>query len=1036
MSITLGAGKDRPQGRIFHLDKALSVVESLEKALEDIEPGPETWWSLHRWERDYRKSDGWLSSLGVGIDLDYHNEKGKHKGSIPPEDRKHLLEGVVENEVLPGNLFHHTPHGARVIFLFPAPVADRELWQRAAQGACTLVSECIERLGISATRKQIPEKGRMVWCDGYHVDNEASCDLARLFYTPNAIVDGAERSARLVVMSTAPVTPEDLARYAPSQTTQEKNTSRQNVKSNPEGKESSDFAQAAAKWNEDHLQDWATHNRQCPSCGHKDCFGPMPKDSTFWYCFSSNHGDECGQRGAKGFWGDALDIEAYSRKMTRQQVLLADGYLSRKSSKQSQEEEKESFLTEAQNILDTLTGKIKDKPEESRSAIATILKDSEALATLAHLKVTSQGDFSAALLSLREAGTTARDTVELEKAVNAELRTIKRRQKFHAVQPGEDVELLAVREALPDAPVPENVVVPAGWELSPEGLSRCMVNENNEAERQIVIPSPVVIEGRLVDVAEGTESTRLAWQRDGKWQQHTTDRATIANTRTIVALAGVGLPVTSLSAGHLVKFLGDFEAQNLTTIPRAHVSRQMGWQGKGGKIKFLWGRTLLCADTDEMAAIDVNDFPPENWREDWISFRGADSGDDQLVDGFRAEGSLEKSIHAARLALPYKRVIVGFYASLVPPLLSIVDAPNFVMNWSYTTSTGKSTTLYLAASVWGNPDERKFDSVLWTWDCTRVWVERASAILNSLPLILDDTKRAKNPKIIGQTIYDVCSGKGKGRGSPKGMRRAGSWTTIMLCSGEARATSFTEDGGTRTRVLELWGPPFGTANETTAKVVHELNLAVRQNYGHIGPRFVQFILKNHDQWREWQTEYHAIERRYQQKAGADPFANRLCSYFAILDLTAGLFNIAFGNPWPYEDPIAALWDDLVKEASEADRARAALGFLMSWADGHQEDFWGRHTHIGNKECGVYPKQPHAGWAGAWEIGDDWEYIGFLPHRLRAILKDADFDPDAIIRLWADREWLRKDKDGNPRVVLRVNGVSEKVYAIKREAFTE
>lgn len=132
--------------------------------------------------------------------------------------------------------------------------------------------------------------------------------------------------------------------------------------------------------------------------------------------------------------------------------------------------------------------------------------------------------------------------------------------------------------------------------------------------------------------------------------------------------------------------------------------------------------------------------------------------------------------------------------------------------------------------------------MLWSWDVTRVWIERASGVLSGLPLLLDDTKRARKPQLVAQTLYDVASGRGRGRGSIKGTRRSGNWRTVLLSTGEQPAVNFSEDGGTRGRVLTLWGPPFGRADDKTAALVGRLDLAVRQNYGHAGPRFIQFIM--------------------------------------------------------------------------------------------------------------------------------------------------------------------------------------------------
>ena len=81
----------------------------------------------------------------------------------------------------------------------------------------------------------------------------------------------------------------------------------------------------------------------------------------------------------------------------------------------------------------------------------------------------------------------------------------------------------------------------------------------------------------------------------------------------------------------------------------------------------------------------------------------------------------------------------------------------------------------------------------------------ASAVRNHLPLILDETKRVKNPKEISQTLYDFTSGRARGRGSVKGISVSPTWTSVLLASGEAPINSFSEDGGTRAGTLEMWG---------------------------------------------------------------------------------------------------------------------------------------------------------------------------------------------------------------------------------------
>ena len=140
----------------------------------------------------------------------------------------------------------------------------------------------------------------------------------------------------------------------------------------------------------------------------------------------------------------------------------------------------------------------------------------------------------------------------------------------------------------------------------------------------------------------------------------------------------------------------------------------------------------------------------------------------------------------------------------------------------------KTTTLRLAASAWGCPDEWA-GSIARTRESMRVWIERAAGALGNLPFILDDTKRARGPKDVGRALHDLASRSGRGRGSAGGMRDNGRWRTVPLSTGEAPATSFTHDGGTRASTLGLCGSPFDGADERAVTAVRQLTQQVARS---------------------------------------------------------------------------------------------------------------------------------------------------------------------------------------------------------------
>ncbi|MDP9472304.1 MAG: DUF927 domain-containing protein [Chloroflexota bacterium] len=666
--------------------------------------------------------------------------------------------------------------------------------------------------------------------------------------------------------------------------------------------------------------------------------------------------------------------------------------------------------------------------DEPGGFVRKTLEQPDAIGALARAARQDRSAYEAFLLALREDGVKAGEIKRLERAINDAIQ--RGRPKFRVVGPDEEAVGRRVKEALPTAPVTDMATVPLGYQLTPSGVVEEHVSDDGDTRRIAVASTPIVVNGRLVDVNTDEESMRVAWQRDGRWREQTIGRAVVANARDLVGLASIGFPVNSRTSGDLVGYVAAYEAANIRHLPRARVSNQMGWQGSGGSLGFLVGRTLIRPGGDDEGAIDLDQVAPENWQEDWVAFHGADTGDAQIADGFGPAGSVDDWIRAAHAASAYPRVAVAIYASLATPLLDVLGAPNFVIDWSFATSTGKTTTLRAAGSCWGNPSEQAAASVVGTWDATRVYIERASAVLNGLPLILDDTKRARNPKAVAQTIYDVVSGRGRGRGSPRGMRRSGTWATILLSTGEAPATSFTEDGGTRARVLTLWGPPFGRADATTAPVVQQIDLGVRHSYGHAGPQLVRYIADHRDQWDRWRDRYRQIQQEYLERAGGNPVAGRLAAYFALLDVTAKLAHHVLDLPWAYEGPVDALWDDLVHEASDADRASAALAMVASWAQANQHTFEGRldvDQHYNDKT-------PTLGLSGKWDRAEDWESIAFFSHKIKDLLEKGGFDPEATIRTWRDREWLETHGD-RKRYTRNIRIRGEKTWAvvIKRSA---
>ncbi len=100
-------------------------------------------------------------------------------------------------------------------------------------------------------------------------------------------------------------------------------------------------------------------------------------------------------------------------------------------------------------------------------------------------------------------------------------------------------------------------------------------------------------------------------------------------------------------------------------------------------------------------------------------------------------------------------------ASFAVPLLKVLHHPNFVVDFAGVTSQGKTTAQRAAGSVWGCVDEAQPEmNVLQSWNATQVGVSEMGRILSGLPLILDDSKTARNAKSVAEILYLIVGFSG------------------------------------------------------------------------------------------------------------------------------------------------------------------------------------------------------------------------------------------------------------------------------------
>jgi putative DNA primase/helicase len=529
---------------------------------------------------------------------------------------------------------------------------------------------------------------------------------------------------------------------------------------------------------------------------------------------------------------------------------------------------------------------------------------------------------------------------------------------------------------IPDGIVPE-LVMPAGY-----GIAEMRIYRVVEGTPYPVSPSVILPITRIKTTQTQEEMLEVVSWDDSGWRSLTVNRSQVSDTKKITQLSDYGLFVSSVNAKELVRYFHNFLDVNQHVLPIREVSNQLGW---------VRDSTFLLRETISKESVR-------------IAFRPNDGGDHQIYESLSSTGTLAGWLDAIQALQAYPKALVALYASFAAPLLRPLNLSNVLVDFSGLTSTGKTTCQRVAASVWGNPDERSGTSFVRNWDTTKVGLERTLARLNDLPCVIDDSKKAE-PRRVEQFIYLLVNGQWRMRGSRAGLAENFNWRTVGISSGEAPITSYAVSSGAMARVIPIKGSPFGQSDSVTRKVVDELNRQVRENHGHAGPVWMRWIIDHMPEWPSWKERYDAIRYRFDDTFGA---ASRLADACALISLTGELVHEALKLTWNYCDPLGQLWETIAEEFNEIDVGVRALREVYEVAVANPGRFYCKGKHPISENC-----------YGAWDYDEQWwQSLNFIPSVLKARLNDLGYRSEEILQNWREKGWLVLDHENyNPRHTL-------------------
>lgn len=184
---------------------------------------------------------------------------------------------------------------------------------------------------------------------------------------------------------------------------------------------------------------------------------------------------------------------------------------------------------------------------------------------------------------------------------------------------------------------------------------------------------------------------------------------------------------------------------------------------------------------------------------------------------------------------------LGFIAPLVPLLMDKTSVGTIASNFSGVSSSGKTTSLILMASIWGKGVISN-DGIIKSFYATN------NALINNLknkvgyPVFLDDYEcGTTTTESLTSLLYAIAQGASKGMGNIDGTNRPStSWNTFIALSGETSIFERVQKKmGLLHRIIEFNDFAWTSSKENAENI----KTTCLKHYGFLGNMFVEKLAK-------------------------------------------------------------------------------------------------------------------------------------------------------------------------------------------------
>lgn len=328
-------------------------------------------------------------------------------------------------------------------------------------------------------------------------------------------------------------------------------------------------------------------------------------------------------------------------------------------------------------------------------------------------------------------------------------------------------------------------------------------------------------------------------------------------------LLSEGLTIAPKSRQLVIEYL-----QTQNPEKRARTTNRTGWHGVNNDLVFVLPDGSIGQSDDE-----------------WLF---SDSKPDSSL--FRQRGTLKQwRDHVAALCVGNSRLTFAVSVAFAAPLLHLIEMESGGFHYRGTTSSGKTSALFMAGSVCGSPE------YLQRWRSTDNGLESTALSHCDAILTLDELKMI-DARIAGESAYMLANGSAKVRANQNGgARNTAKWRLLFLSAGELSLSQHVAEVGKKTPAgaeLRMADIPADAGHglgcfenlhgfENGHEFAKALGAMVNKYYGTAFPAFIEHVLKNRESLRDSLADARLKFEKATLTSEASGQAQRVAARFAL-----------------------------------------------------------------------------------------------------------------------------------------------------------